>query len=79
MKLTKRTLKHFLGLIFLGLIIGTLCWELLAKIVERAGADISLSVGPVGFDLDAISFFFKINPGSPLGALGGILLFRRIK
>lgn len=78
MKLSKRTLGHFLRLVFLGLAVGTLAWELLERIIALGGAEFNLSTGPVGFDAGVVALWFEINPGSPIGALAGWLLFRRV-
>ncbi len=66
-------------LIFLGLVIGTLSWELFAKILESFSINASLAIGPVGFDISVLVFYIKINPGSVIGIIAGILLFRRMK
>lgn len=78
MKLIKKNLQPLLLLLFLGLLIGTLSWDILERLAAAAGLPFSLSVGPVGFDLEVISFFIRFNPGTFLGAAGGILLFRSL-
>jgi len=78
MKLIKKNIKPLVIFIFLGLVIGTLTWEILEKLVALSGRSFSLGVGPVGFDLGAFSFYMRFNPGSLLGAGGGILLFRTL-
>ena len=42
----------------------------------EAGFELALGIGPVGFDLSVLSVFVKINPGTFIGILGGIFLFR---
>jgi hypothetical protein len=78
MKLTKKNTGLFTLLVFLGLLIGTFGWEILERILASAGAPLDLSVGPVGFDLDVISLFIKVNPGSLLGAAAGVVFFFRL-
>ena len=78
MKLIKKNLQPLLIFLFLGLIIGTLSWDILERLAAATGFPFSLSVGPLGFDLEVISFYFKVNLGSLLGAAGGILLFRSL-
>jgi len=76
MKLSSKnrsTLVSFLGL---GFLIGTLAWEVLERIFLQVGIDLALGIGPVGFDLSVLSVFIKINPGTFIGILGGIFLFR---
>lgn len=76
MKLVKKNLSAFVMLIFLGLFIGTLAWEIVERIFAAAGLPFSLEAGPIGFDIGVLSVYLKINPGSLLGAVSGILLFR---
>ena len=60
----------------LGFLIGTLAWEVLERIVLQMGYELALGIGPVGFDLSVLSFYIKINPGSFIGLLGAVFLFR---
>jgi len=76
MKLTSRNRSTFLALLGLGFLVGTLGWEVLERIVLQMGFQLELGVGPVGFDLSVLSVFIKINPGTFIGVLGGIFLFR---
>ncbi len=77
-KLVKKNLTPFVTILVLGLIIGTLAWDILERIFAAAGLPFSLSTGRIGFDLDVIAFYIRINPGSFLGAAGGVLLFRAL-
>jgi hypothetical protein len=76
MKLNSRNRSTFLIFLGLGFLIGTLGWEVLERIVQRMGFELALGIGPVGFDLSVLSVFIKINPGTFIGILGGIFLFR---
>lgn len=78
MKLIKKNAGIFTLLFFLGLITGTFTWEILERIITLAGSAIDLSVGPFGIDLDVISVYIKVNPGSLLGAAAGVILFFRL-
>ena len=78
MKLTKKTRGSFAWMLFLGLMIGTLVWELAERLLALAGVDVTLAVGPVGFDVGVLSMYLKVNPGSLMGIPAGLLLFRRI-
>lgn len=78
MKLTKKQLPHLLGLIFAGIVVGTLIWELLAVLAEAGGFDLRLTVGPIGFDVTVLAVWLQLNPGSLAGGIGGALLFRKI-
>ena len=76
MKLSKKNRFTFLSFLGLGFLIGTLAWEVLERILLQVGIELALGIGPVGFDLSVLSFFVKINPGTFIGILGGIFLFR---
>ena len=76
MKLSSRNRSTFLAFLGLGFLIGTLGWEVLERIALKLGFELALGIGPVGFDLSVLSVFIKINPGTFIGILGGIFLFR---
>ena len=76
MKLNSRNRSTFLAFLGLGALFGTLGWEVLERIVQQMGLELALGIGPVGFDLSVLSVFIKINPGTFIGVLGGIFLFR---
>lgn len=78
MKLTKKNRSALALLIVLGLVIGTLGWEIIERLVELTGRSFDLSVGPVGFDLHVLAVTMRLNPGSFVGTIGGVLLFVRI-
>jgi hypothetical protein len=76
MKLTGRSRSTFLSFLFAGLLAGGLAWELLERILSAFGYDLRLGVGPVGFDLSVLAVSLVVNPGTLLGAVVGIVLFR---
>ena len=78
MKLTKKNSAVFIAVVFLGLLIGSLAWEIVEHLFGFIDIDIALSVGPIGFDLDVFALWLKVNPGSFIGASGSILFFRRL-
>ena len=78
MKLTKRNRSVLVVLICFGLVIGTLSWEILERIVAASGRSLDLSVGPIGLDLRVIAVWLRINPGSFVGAGIGVLLFNKL-
>jgi hypothetical protein len=43
-----------------------------------AGFSIDLTAGPVGFDIEVLSLYIKLNPGTLIGAAIGYLLFKRL-
>jgi hypothetical protein len=78
MKLNSRNRSTFLIFLGLGFLVGTLGWEVLERIVLQMGYELALGIGPVGFDLSVLGVFVKINPGTFIGVIGGIFLFRVI-
>jgi hypothetical protein len=76
MRLSGRTRSTFVLFLLLGVLIGSLAWEVLERILSRFGVELGMSLGPVGFDLAVLAVSLVLNPGSLLGALGGVLLFR---
>ena len=75
MKLSSRNRSTFLAFLGLGILIGTLGWEVLERIVVQLGFELELGIGPIGFDLSVLSVYMKVNPGTFIGLLGGIFLF----
>ena len=78
MKITNKNLDRFIGFLLLFCVAGTLGWELIEVFLNLAGIGINLTAGPVGFDIDIMSFFISANPGTLLGLAAGWLLFRRL-
>ncbi len=78
MKLIKKNLQPLLIFIFLGLIIGSLGWDILERLIGMGSPGFTLSTGPVGFDLGVISIYLKFNPGSLAGIAGSVLLFKSL-
>ena len=78
MKLNGRNRSTFLAFLALGSLVGALAWEVLERILLQLGFELALGIGPVGFDLSVLSVYFKINPGTFIGLLGGIFLFQMV-
>ncbi len=78
MKLSSRNRSIFWLVIIFGALGGSLAWEIFERICYYLGMELSLGVGPIGFDLSVLAVYLTLNPGSFLGVLAGILLFRLI-
>ena len=80
MKLNSRNLSRLLLLLIIGILLGSLGWEVLERIIRLGGLEFSLTTqNPITlFDLYVLSLSFRANPGTLLGALGAILVFKRI-
>jgi hypothetical protein len=77
-KLTTRTLSSLALLCVLCMLVGGLAWEVLERVALRLGLAVDLSVGPIGFDLEVIAVHVTVNPGTFLGLVAAILLFRAL-
>ncbi|MDC7225624.1 MAG: hypothetical protein PQJ61_02540 [Spirochaetales bacterium] len=78
MKVTNKNLGKFIGFMIMLCVAGTLAWELFELILNTVGIGLNLSAGPVGFDIDILSVYMSINPGSLAGLAAGWFLFRRV-
>jgi hypothetical protein len=80
MKLSKKNLPTLLLLLFLGMLIGSLAWELLERLIHYLGSDFSLTLKNAIqlFDIYVLSLWFRANPGTLVGLIGGAVLFWRI-
>ena len=80
MTLNKKNLPALVLFVLLGLLVGSLAWEVLERIVRVLGLELSLTVEePIRlFDLYVLAVSLRANPGTVLGALAGVLLFRRL-
>jgi len=78
MKFSARNRTVLFRLIFLGILAGTLAWELCERLLSYAGVLIDLGVGPVGIDLHVIAVSLYLNPGTLAGIAGALILFRRL-
>ena len=76
MKLSSKNLGVLWIFLFLGLVIGSLAWEVLERLLNQVGMEVALSIGPIGFDLSVLALSLEINPGSFAGLVAGFLLFK---
>jgi hypothetical protein len=80
MKLSKKTLGTFVGLLLLGALIGSLAWEILERILRALGSELTLTMEtPLQlFDLYVVALAVRANPGTIVGAAAGAVLFGRV-
>ena len=78
MKLNSKNLPVLTRLLLLCAVILTLAWELVERLLGLAGVALDLSLGPIGFDIEVLSLYVTVNPGTLLGVLPAIALFRRL-
>jgi hypothetical protein len=77
-KLTGKTLSSLALICVLCMLAGGLAWEVLERVALRFGLDVDFSVGPVGFDLSVVALHVTVNPGTFLGLVAAVLLFRAL-
>lgn len=78
MKLSSKNLPLLIRILALCMLVGTLTWELIERLLLLAGVELQLAVGPVGFDIEVIVLSVMANPGTVVAILPGILLFRKL-
>ena len=78
MKLIAKNLPILIRLVIICAVVGPLAWELLERLLALGGVTLDLALGPVGFDIQVISFSLQVNPGTLLGIVPAILLFKRL-
>ena len=78
MKLNGKNLPTLTRLMLLCVVVATLAWELLERLLALGGVALDLSLGPIGFDLQVIALSLRVNPGTLLGIVPAIILFRRL-
>jgi len=78
MKITKKNHSSFILIVFLSTLAGSFAWFILEIIFKNLGIPFSLSTGKIGFDIEIISFYLNVNPGTILGMIGGYFVFKAI-
>lgn len=78
MKLNSKNRATFASIVILAMVIGTLSWEIIERILTVAGLPIDLSVGPLQLDAYVVAVTLRPNPGTVIGVFPGIALFRRV-
>lgn len=79
MKLNNRTKNILILLLFLGLFTGTLAWSVFERVLGLFDIDFTMQLGPLGFDISIVQFYIQMNPGTLLGLLSGLFIFKKLK
>jgi hypothetical protein len=74
MKLLKKYRGHLFAIFGLCIVIGTLAWEIVERVLLLMGVTLDLTVGPVGFDLRVLAVQIMANPGTVAGLIAGVVL-----
>jgi NhaP-type Na+/H+ and K+/H+ antiporter len=76
MTLNRKSIPFFLGFSLIGLLIGSLTWEIIERIFQQSGISLTLTLSnPLLIDFHVIALSLRPNIGSLAGFLGGIILF----
>jgi len=78
MQFQRGAMGFFLAFIIIGAILGSSLGALLVGLVPSLSVLTRPLLGPVGFNLDIVSFSLKINFSALLGIIVGFLVFRKI-
>ena len=79
MKLNSKNLPVLFRLLLLSMVVATIAWELIERLVAIAGGALDLSLGRIGFDIGVIALWVQANPGTLIGIVPAVILFRRAK
>lgn len=69
---------YFLAFLVIGAILGSALGTLLAKLVPALSIIRTSLTGPVGFNLEIISFSVSLNLSAIIGLVIGFFLFRKV-
>lgn len=69
---------YFIAFLLIGAILGSALGALLVKAVPALKVITTNLTGPVGFNLEVVSFSLKISLSSIFGMILGIILFRKV-
>jgi hypothetical protein len=77
MTFEKGNTGYFLLFILIGGILGSAIGSLFAKLIPSLAVIRDSLTGPVGFNLEIISFSIKLNLASIIGIIVGVVLFKK--
>ncbi len=78
MTFTKGNMGFFFAFIIIGAILGSALGTLVAGIFPSLSFLKGNLTGPLGFNLEIISFSIKLNPAAIIGLVLGIFVYRRV-
>jgi hypothetical protein len=78
MVFNKKNLKTYALFLVFGLLIGSLLWEVLERVLHQVGIGLTLTPEKAlqVFDIYVLSMSVRANPGSLIGAIGGTIFFK---
>lgn len=78
MTFSREHMGYFIAFMLIGGILGSALGTLLVKLVPSLSVITSTLTGPIGFNLEIISFSVKLNLAAIVGVIGGIIIFRKL-
>ncbi|MBN2158919.1 MAG: hypothetical protein JW807_05950 [Spirochaetes bacterium] len=78
MRFEKNNLGYLIAFMLVGAILGSALGTLLAGFVPALSVIQNSLTGPIGFNLEIISFSIKINLSSIVGIVVGTLVFMKV-
>jgi hypothetical protein len=69
---------YFIAFILIGAILGSSVGTLLARIFPALSVIKDSLTGPLGFNLEIVSFSLKLNLSAIVGLIFGLVLFRKV-
>lgn len=69
---------YFIAFMILGAVLGSALGNLIVKFIPQVNIITASLTGPIGFNLEILSFSMKLNFASIVGLILGIIVFRKI-
>jgi len=69
---------YFIAFVILGAVLGSALGNLIVKFIPALKEITTSLTGPIGFNLEIITFSIKLNFASIIGLILGVFIFRKI-
>lgn len=69
---------YFIAFMILGAVLGSALGTFIVKFIPQLSVITTSLTGPIGFNLEILSFSMKLNFASIAGLVLGIIIFRKI-
>lgn len=69
---------YFIAFVLLGAVLGSALGNLIVKFIPALKEITTSLTGPIGFNLEIITFSIKLNFASIVGLILGIFVFRKV-
>ena len=78
MTFERKNIGFFLAFLMIGGILGSAVGTLISRLIPAVSIIKTNLTGPIGFNLEIISFYVNINLASIIGFIIGIIIFRKV-